>query len=125
MILLDTSVWIDHLRAGDPTVARLLEDGQVLGHPWVVGELSLRRLSRRREVLPLLGNLPQARVATDAKVAILIERRELDERGIGFVAAHLLAATLLTANARLWSSDKRLAAVALDLGCGAGLERDR
>ncbi len=125
MILLDTSVWIDHLRAGEPTVARLLEDGQVLGHLWVVGELSLGRLSRRGEVLRLLRNLPQASVATHAEVAILIERRELYGRGIGFVDAHLLAATLLTANARLWSRDKRLGAVAFDLGCAAELEPDR
>lgn len=119
MILLDTSVWIDHLGAGEPTVARLLEDGQVLCHLWVVGELSLGRLSRRHEVLGLLRNLPQASVATYAEVAALIEGRTLYGRGLGFVDAHLLAGTLLTADARLWTRDKRLGAAAAELGCAA------
>lgn len=119
MILLDTSVWIDHLRHGDPVVVRLLEDDRVLGHPWVRGEISLGRLANRQEVLGLLANLPQAVVASHAEMVTLIETHELWGRGIGFVDAQLLAATLLSYDAQMWTRDKRLAAVAVELACAA------
>ena len=119
MILLDTSVWIDHLRHGDPVVVRLLEDDRVLGHPWVLGEISLGRLANRQEVLGLLANLPHAVVASHAEMVTLIETHELWGRGIGFVDAQLLAATLLSSDAQLWTRDKRLAAVAVELACAA------
>lgn len=112
MILVDTSVWIDHLRTGDPKLVELLQDGQVLTHPWVIGELALGRLSRRGEVLALLHNLPQATVATDVEVLTLIDNQQLFGLGVGYVDAHLLAATMLSTNARLWTRDKRLAAAA-------------
>lgn len=116
MILVDTSVWIDHLRVGDPTLGSLLEDGQVLTHPCVIGELALGQLSHRSEILGLLRNLPHARTATDAEVLHLVEHQHLFGHGVGYVDAHLLAATLLTAGARLWTRDKRLARVAAQLG---------
>ncbi len=116
MILVDTSIWIDHLRAGDLKLADLLQDGHVLAHPWVIGELALGHLSRRSEILGLLHNLPQATVATDLEVLTLIENRELFGLGIGYADAHLLAATLLTPNARLWTRDKRLATIAVRQG---------
>lgn len=116
MILVDTSVWIDHLRAGNPILATLLERGLVLGHPWVVGELALGHLSRRREVVDLLSGLPPATVATPVEVLTLVTRHELHGLGIGYVDAQLLAATLLTPDARLWTNDKRLAAAATRLG---------
>lgn len=119
MILLDTSVWIDHLRVAEPAVVRLLEDGRVACHPWVIGELALGGLAPRQEVLALLANLPQSVVATTAEVAALVEVRHLHGRGIGYVDAQLLAATLLTADQRLWTRDKRLAAAAVELGCAA------
>lgn len=116
MILVDTSIWIDHLRIGVPELASRLYHGQVLGHAWVTGEVATGTLSRRGEVLGLLDNLPQARSATDAEVLTLIETRHLHGLGIGYVDAHLLAATVLTEGARLWTRDRRLAAVAADLG---------
>lgn len=116
MILVDTSVWIDHLRVGDPTLGSLLQDGRVLTHPCVIGELALSQLSHRSQILGLLGNLPRARTATDAEVLHLVEHRRLFGHGIGYVDAHLLAATLLTAGARLRTRDKRLAKVAAHLG---------
>jgi predicted nucleic acid-binding protein len=116
VILVDTSIWIDHLRAGDPELGELLRDGQVLAHPWVIGELALGHLSRRSEILGLLHNLPQATVATDDEVLTLIDKRQLFGLGIGYVDAHLLAATTLTTAARLWTRDKRLAAVAVQHG---------
>lgn len=119
MILVDTSIWVDHLRAGDPALAQLLEHSAVLGHPWVTGEIALGHLSRRQEILQLLNSLPQAEVATAAEVATLIERHRLYGLGIGYVDAQLLAATRLTPGARLWTRDKRLATVAARQGAFA------
>ena len=115
MILVDTSVWIDHLRIGDPQLTVLLEEAQVLAHPWVIGELALGQLSRRSEILGLLSNLPQATVATETEVMTLVETRHLSGLGIGYADAHLLAATLLITEASLWTRDQRLAAAAADL----------
>lgn len=117
MILADTSVWIDHLRAGEPTLVQLLESASVLGHPSIVGELAVGNLRARSEVIPLLQALPQAAVATHPEVMHLIEHRQLSGRGIGYVDAQLIAATLLTPQARLWTRDRRLAAVATQLDC--------
>ncbi|MGH9056802.1 MAG: type II toxin-antitoxin system VapC family toxin [Acidimicrobiales bacterium] len=110
MILVDTSVWVDHLRVGHRQLARLLDRGWVLAHPWVTGELALGHLSHRQDVLGLLGRLPQAEVATDSEIVALMERRQLYGLGIGYVDAQLLTATQLTQEARLWTADKRLAA---------------
>ena len=117
MILVDTSVWVDHLRTGHSTLVRLLEDGVVLGHPWIVGELALGHLSQRHEVILLLGGLPQATVATEEEIMTLIDRHRLYGLGIGYVEAQLLAATQLTADAALWTGDPRLAVAASHLGC--------
>ncbi|GFG73251.1 type II toxin-antitoxin system VapC family toxin [Mycobacterium botniense] len=119
MILVDTSIWVKHLRVGDPQLVTLLQDGHVLTHPCVIGELALGQLSRRSEILGLLHNLPHAQTATDAEVLNLVESRQLFGLGIGYVDAHLLAATLLTAGARLWTGDKRLATVAAQLRLSA------
>ena len=116
MILVDTSVWIDHLRSGDEDLVGLLNSTQVLSHPFVVGELACGNLRNRVEVLTLLRELPQVTVATDAEVLYFIEQHELTGRGIGYIDAHLLAAVSLAAPARFWTRDKRLAAVAADLG---------
>lgn len=116
MILADTSVWIDHLRAGDTELASLLKNGEVLIHPWVIGELALGCLTQRSEILGLLHNLPQAKAATDVEVLTLIDNYQLSGLGIGYVDAHLLAATMLTTGARLWTRDKRLAVVAAQHG---------
>ncbi|HEX4182140.1 MAG TPA: type II toxin-antitoxin system VapC family toxin [Caulobacteraceae bacterium] len=116
MILVDTSIWADHLRSGDSALSDLLNAGSVLGHAFVVGELALGHLRQRRTVLDLLANLPQAIVAQDAEVLRFIDANEIFGRGVGYIDAHLLAATRLTAGARLWTRDKRLMAVAADLG---------
>jgi hypothetical protein len=116
VILADTSVWVDHLRAGDKTLAALLDAGMVLVHPFVIGELALGNLRQREIVLKALADLPHASVATDAEVLHFIERHALSGRGIGYVDAHLLAAVKLTAGAELWTNDKRLHGVAVQLG---------
>ena len=118
MILVDTSVWVEHLRRGLPRLASLLQDGEVLIHPWVIGELACGTLRNRQEVLELLQGLPAATVASDSEVLLLIERGHLMGRGIGYVDVHLLASARLS-HCRLWTQDRRLAAVAEELGLGA------
>jgi predicted nucleic acid-binding protein len=115
MILTDTSVWIDHLRAGDPALAALLDKGRVLAHPWVTAEIALGSLRDRDTVLSLLDGLPQAPTATVEELRHLIEQRMLFSRGVGLVDAGLLASCLLVPVCRLWTRDRRLAAVAGEL----------
>jgi len=116
VILVDTSVWVDHLRGGDAELAARLEAGEVLGHPFVLGELALGNLRQRRLILDALANLPQATVASDPEVLALIDRQPLHGLGIGYVDAHLLAAARLTPDGRLWTRDARLQAAAARLG---------
>lgn len=116
MILVDTSVWVDHLRVIDEKLVRLLGSSQVSMHPFVVGELACGNLRNRTEVLKLLQDLPQATVASDKEVLFLIEHHELMGRGIGYVDAHLLAAVTLTGTTRLWTRDNRLREAAETLG---------
>lgn len=116
MILVDTSVWVTHLRAGNEGLAELLSAGAVLTHPFVIGELALGGLRQRALIVDALGDLPRASVATDAEVLQFIERHRLFGRGIGYVDVHLLAAVRLTAPAALWTDDKRLHEAAEQLG---------
>ena len=114
MVLVDTSVWIDHFRQANTRLSELLQAAEVVVHPFVVGELALGKLRRRAEVLELFGKMPRAPVASDAEVLTFIERRDLFGRGIGLVDAHLLASAVL-AQISLWTFDKRLGAVAVTL----------
>ncbi len=117
MILVDTSVWIDHLRQGDDRLAGLLEQSQVLTHPAVIGELACGNLRNRATILSLLNMLPKVTVASDAEVLHLIEQRQLMGKGIGYIDAGLLASVLLTPGTLLWTRDKRLQALAKTLAC--------
>lgn len=114
MILVDTSVWIDHLRRGEAELATALEREQVLMHPYVIGELACGNLKNRDEILALLQKLPRAKVASESEVLHFIERHRLMGRGIGYLDIHLLASAALS-EARLWTKDRRLAAAANDL----------
>ncbi|MDQ3397439.1 MAG: type II toxin-antitoxin system VapC family toxin [Deinococcota bacterium] len=116
MILVDTSVWIDHLREGNPLLARALEHARVLMHPFILGELACGNLKNRQEVLGLLNELPRVTTATDSEALSFIERRTLMGRGIGYLDVHLLASAFLGGGVQLWTKDKRLAAVAAELG---------
>jgi len=118
VILADTSVWIDHFRRGEPQLVAALEQGMVLVHPFIVGELACGNLRHRSEILPLMDSLPAAPRATDEEARSLIEARRLMGRGIGYVDGHLLAAVVLAGHGRLWTRDRRLARVAGDLGVG-------
>ena len=96
MILVDTSVWVEHLRGRNDELSGLLKSGQVLGHPFVTGEIVLGNLRQRNPILNELRELPQAIVASDDEVLHLINREILFGRGIGYVDAHLIAAVRLT-----------------------------
>ena len=114
----DTSVWVEHLRRGLPRLATLLQGGEVLIHPWVIGELACGNLRNRSQVLELLQGLPAATVARDAEVLLLIEREQLMGRSISYIDVHLLGAARLS-QCRLWTQDHCLAAVAQEQGLAA------
>ena len=116
MILVDSSVWIEHLRRHEHDLAALLEVGLVMCHPFVIGEIACGHLSRREYMLAELAQLAQAPVASHDEAMGFLSGRALNGRGIGWVDIHLLASTALSQGARLWTKDKRLAAVAGDLG---------
>lgn len=116
MILVDTSVWIDHLHRADPHLVDALGRSLVAQHPMVIGELSLGTLRDRVTVLSLLANLHAAPVASHAEVARFVESQPLHGRGLSLVDAHLLASVVLAPGMTLWTRDKRLAAEAQRLG---------
>jgi len=116
MILADTSVWVEHLRQGDVEMKARLESGAIVMHPYVMGEIALGQLPRRELTLALLSTLPMAPTASLPECLAFIQRHALHGRGIGYVDVHLLASVALAAGARLWTSDKRLAAAARPLG---------
>lgn len=119
MILVDTSVWADHLRFGDPKFEVLLDRGEVLCHPFVIGEVALGYLKRRDAILAFMQNLPNVTSARNAEVLDFINRSAMFGTGVGYVDAHLLVSTRLTSKATLWSKDKKLAAAAQMLGIAA------
>lgn len=116
MTLVDTSVWIDFLARGDYRMQKLLEAGEVLMHPMIVGEIACGRLVARRAVLDLLARLPESVVATSTEALRFLEVHRLHGLGIGWIDVHLLASTALSAPARMLTRDRRLAAAASDLG---------
>ena len=116
MILVDTSIWVDHLRSGSARLVGLLERSAVLTHSMVIGELALGSIHPREVLLDSLEALPRAVEAGSAEVRHLIESRSLHGRGVGLVDAHLLASALLTPGSRRWTRDRRLGEVARELG---------
>jgi predicted nucleic acid-binding protein len=121
MILVDTSVWIDHINASDARLVSLLADERVLAHPYVIGEISLGSLRDRDVVLGALLDLPSAPVATPEETSFLIEREKLFNRGIGYVDTSLLASARLQPGVTIWTRDKRLKKVADELNLSAML----
>ena len=115
MILLDTSVWVDHLRLGDALVVQALESGQAAVHSFVIGELACGNLKSRAGVIGLLQALSQVPTATDDEVLYFIDKHQLMGRGIGYVDAHLLAASTISGSL-LWTRDKRLRSIATEQG---------
>jgi hypothetical protein len=122
MILVDTSVWIDHLNASDPVLASLLGEERVLAHPYVIGEISLGSLRNRNVVLGAMLDLPRAPIATPEETLYLIEHESLFNRGIGYVDTSLLASARLRPGITIWTRDKRLKKVADELSLAAALQ---
>jgi predicted nucleic acid-binding protein len=120
MILVDTSVWVDHLRNTEPVLLGLLSTTAALCHPFVIGELALGGVPQRGTTLGYLKGLPQAPVADPDAVLRFIESRALSGTGIGYVDAHLLAAAR-SAGATVWTRDRRLRSVSRALGLIAAL----
>jgi len=115
MVLVDTSVWVDHLRRGMVGLDLPLSEGQVLCHPFIIGELACGNLKNRTDILSLLRTLPGVRSAEDDEVLQFIEKHRLMGKGLGYIDAHLLASSFLS-HAPLWTLDKRLGDAAATLG---------
>jgi predicted nucleic acid-binding protein len=116
MILVDTSVWVDHLRHGEPQLVQALMQTQAAIHPFVIGELACGNLKNRQTVIELLQALPPVKGAMDNEVMQFIESKDLMGKGIGYIDAHLCASALIS-GFKLWTRDKRLLSVAQTLGC--------
>jgi len=121
VILADTSVWIDHLRAGNKEMQQLLDQGQIVIHPFIIGELALGSLRQRAKTVGLLDLLPQVRVAQLGEVRAMIEARRLYGLGIGLIDAHLIASVFLSPSTLLWTRDKQLRKVTEVIGIHANL----
>jgi len=115
MVLVDTSVWVDHFRAGVPRLAKLLESGEVFIHPFIIGELACGRMTNRAEILDLLRTLPHARSAAHDEVMQFVEDRKLMGRGLGYVDIHIIASALLS-SCPIWTNDDPLRAACEQLG---------
>lgn len=118
MTLVDTSVWIDHLRRGNPLLSDLLMDSQVAVHPLVLGELSVGNIAKRSTVLALIRSLPMATEASHEEVGAFIEKHRMWSKGLGYFDLHLLCSSLIDA-IPLWTIDKKLAQAARQFGGGA------
>jgi predicted nucleic acid-binding protein len=115
MVLVDTSVWVSHLRHGNEDLQKLLHDGEVICHPFIVGELACGNLKNRHEILSYLQSLPMAILAEDEEVLKFIENNRLMGKGLGYVDVHLIASAALT-NVLLWTLDKTLDKVTEKMG---------
>jgi predicted nucleic acid-binding protein len=115
VILVDTSVWIEHFRSTNPLLSELLDQEQVFVHPFVLGEIACSNLTHRQEIIALMRALPTVQRADDHEILFFIEQRALMGRGIGLIDIHLLASCLMQP-CSIWTADKRLNAVAQELG---------
>lgn len=116
-VLVDTSVWVSHLRFGEKRLEILLNEENVATHSFVIGELACGTMKNRREILSLLGDLPEVASTTQEEVLAFIERFKLMGQGLGFVDVHLLSSAVLSSTP-LWTLDKQLAKAARKLGVG-------
>jgi predicted nucleic acid-binding protein len=113
-ILVDTSVWIKHLREGEKNLAQLLEQGLVVCHPFIIGELACGGIKNRHEIISLLNDLPSIDTLDHSDIMEFIEYRKIMNKGIGYIDVHLLASALVS-ETPLWTFDKSLKKVANQL----------
>ncbi|MBP1767309.1 MAG: PilT protein domain protein [Candidatus Aminicenantes bacterium] len=114
MVLVDTSVWVSHLQSGNDRLRELLEEGKVISHPYIIGELACGNFKNRREILSLLQTLPASLTAAQDEVLLFIEDQRLMGLGLGYVDVHLLASARLS-GVPFWTFDKKLKAAAVRL----------
>ncbi len=114
MVLVDTSVWVNHLRQSEPILQKLLLSGDVYCHPFIIGELACGSIKNRKEIISLLQSLPSTKTIDDSEFLYFIEQNKIYSKGIGYVDIHLLASTKLE-YIKLWTDDKRLKNIANDL----------
>ena len=114
MVLVDTSVWIEHLRDGDPRLQSLLDEGEVVCHPCIIGELACGHIVNRKPILAFLRSLPQTEVANQEEVMALIEAHQLMGKGLGYIDIHLLSSARLSM-IPLWTKDVPLKKAAAEL----------
>lgn len=118
-VLVDTSVWVDHFHQSEPQLVRLLNDGSVLGHPFILGEMALANLAQpdeRERVLTWMAGLEPTVLASPSEVLELVDLRQLHGQGLGYVDTHLLASVLLSPGTTLWTRDVQLLRVVKELG---------
>ena len=106
MVLVDTSIWVSHLRHGNSRLQKLLEEGGVASHPFIIGELACGNISNRTEILSLMQSLPMLDAIEPEELLLFIEHHKVMGAGLGFVDVHLMAAALL-AGIPLWTQDKK------------------
>jgi predicted nucleic acid-binding protein len=116
VILVDTSIWIDHFRHGDAELRKIIENDRLLCHPVVIGELALGSLRDRDVIMAFLAAQPEALIASHDEVMVMIDQYSIFSMGIGYTDAHLLASLLIDCRSILWTRDKRLAAAAQKAG---------
>jgi predicted nucleic acid-binding protein len=116
VILVDTSIWVDHLRASNAQMVSLLNRGKIAMHPFIVEEIALGSLKNRQQKLGAMDSLRKVKVAQMIEVRSMIEAHALYSKGIGLTDAHLIAACLLTPGTQLWTRDRNLETVANALG---------
>lgn len=118
-VLVDTTVWVDHFHQTEPQLVRLLNEGNVLGHPFVLGEMALANLNGtedREHILHWMADLQPAILASPSEVLELVELRQLHSEGLGYVDTHLLASALLSPGTTLWTRDIQLLRMVKELG---------
>lgn len=115
MVLVDTSVWISHLRHSNSRLQKLLNEGRVVSHPFIIGELACGNLSNRTEIISLMQSLPMLEAVEDEELLIFIEHNKMMGQGLGFVDIHLMAAAVM-ADIPLWTQDKKLKLACSQLG---------
>jgi predicted nucleic acid-binding protein len=107
MVLVDTSVWVSHLRLGNPKLQEMLQEGKVVSHPFIIGELTCGNISNRVEIISLMQSLPMLDIVEHEELLLFIEHNKMMGTGLGFVDVHLMAAAIL-AGIPLWTQDKKL-----------------
>jgi predicted nucleic acid-binding protein len=117
LILVDTSVWIKHLREGDHNLIQLLEQGLVASHPFIIGEIACGGIKNRYEIISLLNDLPSTDVLDHSEIMEFIENRGIMNKGIGYIDVHLLGSALVS-ETPLWTFDKALKKMAIQLSVG-------